>query len=127
MPDSFMLTVYVYQKCSTCRDALKWLDAHRIAYQVKAIRETPPSPTELAAAHQALGGKLSKIFNTSGIDYRALGLKDQLPTMSETEAFDLLSKNGNLVKRPFLIGEDKLLVGFKPADWEKALRTMLSV
>ena len=117
-----MLTVYVYQKCSTCRDALKWLDAHRIPHQTKAIRETPPTPAELAAALKVFGGNLRKIFNTSGMDYRALGLKDQLPTMSESEAYDLLSKNGNLVKRPFLIGKDKVLVGFKPADWEKALR-----
>ena len=116
-----MLTVYVYQKCSTCRDALKWLHARGIPHQVKAIRETPPTPAELAAALKAFGGDLRKIFNTSGIDYRALGLKEQLPTMRESEAFDLLSKNGNLVKRPFLIGQGKVLVGFKPPDWENAL------
>lgn len=116
-----MLTVYVYQKCSTCRDALKWLDEKGIAHQVKMIRETPPTPTELKTALDAFGGGLRKIFNTSGMDYRALGLKDQLPTMSECAAFELLSKNGNLVKRPFLIGEGKVLVGFKVDQWEKAL------
>lgn len=116
-----MLTVYVYQKCSTCRDALKWLDENGTAYQVKAIRETPPSPAELKTALDAFGGDLRKIFNTSGMDYRALGLKDRLPAMSETEAFELLSKNGNLVKRPFLIGQDKVLVGFKVDQWRKSL------
>jgi len=116
-----MLTVYVYQKCSTCRDALKWLDGRGIAHQVKAIRETPPSPAELKTALAAFGGDLRKIFNTSGMDYRALGLKDQLPTMSESEAFGLLSTNGNLVKRPFLIGDGKVLVGFKEAAWQQAL------
>ncbi len=118
-----MLTMYVYQKCSTCRDALKWLDARGIPHQVKAIRETPPTPVELAAALKAFDGDLRKIFNTSGMDYRALGLKDRLPAMGEHEAFELLSNNGNLVKRPFLIGEDKVLVGFKPAQWEKSLLT----
>ena len=116
-----MLTVYVYQKCSTCRDALKWLDENGIAHQVKMIRETPPTPAELKTALDAFGGELRKIFNTSGMDYRALGFKDQLPTMSESAAFELLSKNGNLVKRPFLIGEGKALVGFKVDQWRKTL------
>ena len=118
-----MLTVYVYQKCSTCRDALQWLDARGIPHQVKAIRETPPTPAELATALKAFSGDLRRIFNTSGIDYRALGLKDRLPAMTASEAFDLLSKNGNLVRRPFLIDGDKVLVGFKQADWENALRS----
>lgn len=116
-----MLTVYVYQKCSTCRDALKWLNENGIAHQLKSIRETPPSPVELKTALGACGGDFKKIFNTSGMDYRALGLKDQLPTMSETAAIDLLSKNGNLVRRPFVIGEGKVLVGFKPDTWQMAL------
>lgn len=117
-----MLTVYVYQKCSTCRDALKWLDQHQIPHEVKAIRETPPTSAELNTALRAFGGDLRKIFNTSGMDYRLLGLKDQLPTMSEAAALDLLSKNGNLVKRPFLIGDGKVLVGFKEPDWVKTLK-----
>ncbi len=116
-----MLTVYGYQKCSTCRNALKWLDDHQLVYQVKAIRETPPTRTELAAALSAMGGDLRKLFNTSGLDYRHLGLKDQLPTMSDSTAFELLSKNGNLVRRPFLIGDGKVLVGFKKQDWQTAL------
>ena len=116
-----MLTVYCYQKCSTCRDALRWLDLHGIAHTVRAIRETPPSPAELKAALKILGGDLRKLFNTSGMDYRALGMKDRLPAMTEDEAIDLLSKNGNLVKRPLLIGDGRALVGFKPEVWEKYL------
>jgi arsenate reductase len=116
-----MLTVYIYQKCSTCRDALKWLDAHEISYQTKAIRETPPTAAELKIALDALGGDLRKLFNSSGIDYRALGLKDQLPALSESDAFALLSQNGNLVKRPFLLGDGKVLVGFKPETWKTVL------
>lgn len=116
-----MLIVYVYQKCSTCRDALKWLDQHAIPHEVKAIRETPPSPAELKIALAAFGGDCRKIFNTSGVDYRALGLKDQISTLTETSAIELLSKNGNLVKRPFAIGDDKVLVGFKPTIWLEQL------
>lgn len=116
-----MFTVYVYQKCSTCRDALAWLEHHRIAHQVKAIRETPPGVAELKAALQLLGGDIRKLFNSSGMDYRALGMKDRLPQMSEAEAIQLLSSNGNLVKRPFLIGDGKALVGFKPAVWKETL------
>lgn len=116
-----MLTVYAYQKCSTCRDAIKWLDAHDISYQLKAIRETPPSTAELASALKLLDGDLRKLFNTSGVDYRELGIKDKLPSLSESEALDLLASNGNLVKRPFVIAKGVALVGFKPDAWESAL------
>jgi arsenate reductase len=116
-----MLTVYSYPKCSTCREAIKWLDAHAIPHQVKPIRETPPSRAELQSALEALGGDLKKLFNTSGVDYRALGLKDQLPAMSTDDAFTLLASNGNLVKRPFVIGDQQALVGFKEAEWQQAL------
>jgi arsenate reductase len=116
-----MLKVYAYQKCSTCRDALKWLDAHGIPHTVKAIRETPPAPAELKTALGLLGGDIRKLFNTSGMDYRALGMKDKLPALSEAAAFALLSQNGNLVKRPFLIGDGKALVGFKPEIWGETL------
>jgi arsenate reductase len=116
-----MLTVYVYQKCSTCRDAMKWLDQRGVTYQTKAIRETPPAIAELQTAVNHFGGDVRKIFNTSGMDYRALGMKDRLSAMSEAEALDMLTKNGNLVKRPFLIGEGKVLVGFKQPEWEKVL------
>jgi arsenate reductase len=116
-----MLTVYVYQKCSTCRDALKWLDDHGVAHQTKAIRETPPTPAELKSALKLLGGDIRKLFNTSGMDYRALGMKDKLPAMSEDEAIEWLSQNGMLVKRPFVIGDGIALTGFKPALWGGAL------
>ncbi len=115
------MTVYAYQNCSTCRNALKWLAARNIPHEVKAIRETPPSVTELKAALQAHGGDLRKLFNTSGTDYRALSLKDRLPALTETEALTLLHENGNLVKRPFVSGDGISLVGFKPAEWEQAL------
>ncbi|BCU79730.1 Spx/MgsR family RNA polymerase-binding regulatory protein [Luteolibacter sp. LG18] len=114
-----MLKVYLYKNCSTCRDAKKWLQARGIEFEEKAIRETPPAVGELGAVADAVG--LQKLFNTSGGDYRELGLKDKLPTMSRDEAFALLASNGNLVKRPFVVGEGVALTGFKAADWEKAL------
>ena len=116
-----MLTVYAYQKCSTCRDALKWLTSRGIPHQVKAIRETPPTVEELKTVLAGTGGDLRKLFNTSGVDYRELGMKDKLPAMSEAEALKLLSTHGNLVKRPFVLGDGKTLVGFKEAEWVKAL------
>jgi arsenate reductase len=116
-----MPIVYTYAKCGTCRDALKWLDQHGIPYEIKAIRETPPTPAELKSALKLMGGDLRKLFNTSGQDYREHGLKDRLPTLSEAQAIVLLSENGNLVKRPFLIGDGTALVGFKPEIWRKAL------
>jgi arsenate reductase len=117
-----MLNLYVYQGCSTCRDAIKWLKSHDIAFKEIAIRQTPPSVTELRSMLKARGG-LKAIFNTSGMDYRALGLKDKLPSMSEPDALKLLSTNGSLVKRPFAIDEKAgvFLTGFKEPEWKKAL------
>ncbi|MCW1916087.1 arsenate reductase family protein [Luteolibacter sp. GHJ8] len=117
-----MLTVYAYKGCDTCRQALKWLKEHGVPHEVKAIRETPPTAEELLMAVNAYQGDLRPLFNTSGGDYRELGLKDKLPTMTTREAVDLLSGNGNLVKRPFVIGDGVVLVGFKADVWEKALR-----
>ncbi len=114
-----MLKVYLYKNCSTCRDAKKWLQARGIDFEEKAIRETPPTVEELAVVADSLG--LQRLFNTSGGDYRELGLKDRLPGMSREEAFGLLAANGNLVKRPFVIGKGVALTGFKDAEWEKAL------
>jgi arsenate reductase len=114
-----VLTVYLYQNCSTCRNAKKWLQDKGIVFEEKAIRETPPSVEELSRAEAALG--LSKLFNSSGNDYREMGMKDRLPGMSKEAAFALLSTKGNLVKRPFVIGEGVALTGFKPAEWAKAL------
>lgn len=116
-----MLTVYLYQKCSTCRDAIKWLDQHGVQYTAKPIRETPPSVAELKSALELMDGNIRKLFNTSGMDYRAQGLAERLPRMTEDEAIALLTSNGNLVKRPFVIGKGVALTGFKPELWSKAL------
>ncbi len=116
-----MLTVYAYRKCSTCRDALKWLDARGISYREKAIRETPPSASELRFALKHMGGNIRKLYNTSGIDYRALGLSAKLPAMTEAEALELLTTNGNLVKRPLVIGKQTALAGFREEQWAQAL------
>lgn len=116
-----MLTVYAYDKCGTCKDAIKWLDAHGVPYQVKAIRETPPGKTELATALKLNGSEIRKLFNISGMDYRALGMKEKLPSMSEDDAITLLSQNGNLVKRPLVIGTGIALIGFKPEMWKQLL------
>lgn len=118
-----MLTVYTYSSCSTCRDATKWLRARGVAFVEKPIRETPPSVSELKAMLKHLGGssELRRLFNSSGQDYRAMGLKDKLPTMSEAEALALLTKQGNLVKRPFVIGAGVGLVGFDESRWAEKL------
>lgn len=113
--------LYAYKNCDTCRKASKWLKENGITHETRAIRETPPSVAELKAALTANGGDLRKLFNTSGGDYRELGLKDKLPGMTEEEAFTLLSTNGNLVKRPFLIGDGTALTGFSEPVWRKTL------
>ena len=115
------LKVYAYKGCSTCKNALKFLDAEGVDYQELAIRETPPSKTELKTMLKVYGGELRKLFNTSGQDYRALGIKDKLPTLSTDEALDLLAANGNLVKRPFAIAGKSGIVGFKEPDWKEFL------
>ena len=119
-----MLKLYVYAKCSTCRDAMTWLRERGIAFKEIAIRETPPPVSELKAMLAARGGKLTAICNTSGMDYRALGMKEKLPALSIDAALTLLTTNGNLIKRPFALDAARgvFLVGFKEADWEKALR-----
>ena len=118
------LTIYVYDKCSTCRKALKFLDEKGVTYDKIAIREQPPTKTELRSMLKAYDGELKRLFNTSGQDYRQLGIKDQLAEMSEAEAIDLLAGNGNLIKRPFTIATGKkpiALVGFKEDLWTEAL------
>ncbi len=117
-----MLKVYTYKNCSTCKAATRWLKDHGIAFDERAIRETPPSIKELKSMVQARGG-LRPVFNTSGQDYRDLGLKDKLDGMSEKDALELLSKNGNLVKRPFVLDKEGAvhLVGFKEDEWSRAL------
>ena len=120
------LTVYTYANCDTCRRAVKWLRAHEITFVEKPIRETPPTPDELRAMLARLGGAgaLKKLFNTSGVDYRAQKLGEKLPSLSEAEALTLLAGNGNLVKRPFALGAGAKgagLVGFDEATWSAAL------
>lgn len=109
-------TIYEYAKCSTCRKALKFLDARGVAYEKKAIVETPPSRAEL---NRMLGqvGDLRKLFNTSGELYRELGLSEKLKTMTIDAALGLLAKHGKLVKRPFVFAGDTGLVGFDEGRW----------
>ena len=116
-----MLKVYTYAKCSTCRKAVKFLRDHQIEFKELPIRETPPSLVELKAMLKSRDGNLRALFNTSGLDYKAQGLSAKLPGMTETDALNLLSNNGNLVKRPFAIGKDVHLLGFDEAAWEKSL------
>jgi arsenate reductase len=118
-----MLKLYTYQGCSTCRNAVKWLKQHGVAFEEIPIREQPPTTLELEAALRSRGGDLGALFNRSGLEYRALGMKDKLPALSQSGALQLLSKNGNLVKRPFAIDEKRrvFLVGFKESEWETAL------
>jgi len=118
-----MLKLYSYSGCSTCKNAIKWLKAHTIPFEEIAIRETPPSVADLKAMLAAHSGDLRRLCNTSGQDYRNLGLKDKLPAMSTDAALKLLAENGNLVKRPFAIDpKNKIyLVGFKENEWKIAL------
>lgn len=110
-----------YPKCSTCQKARKWLDEHRIAYALRDIKLENPTYEELAAWHQRSGLPLKKFFNTSGLVYKSMDLKNKLPGMSEEEMLKLLSTDGMLVKRPLLVGDDFVLVGFKEAEWAERL------
>ena len=116
-----MIKVYAYSGCDGCKKAIKWLNEHSISHELLAIRETPPIISELRAMLKFQSGNLKKLFNVSGQDYRKMGLRDQLPTLSEDDALALLEKHGNLVKRPFLISENVGLVGFKADVWSAAL------
>ncbi|TWT00186.1 arsenate reductase family protein [Planomicrobium sp. CPCC 101079] len=113
-----MMQFYAYPKCSTCRNAKKWLDANGADYEAINIAETPPSAEELRKIQQASGLELKKFFNTSGMKYRELGLKEKLPTMSEEEQFNLLASDGMLIKRPVAWDGKKVTLGFKEADYE---------
>lgn len=107
-----------YPKCSTCQKAKKWLDEYKIEYTQRHIAEENPTYDELKAWYEQSGLPLKKFFNTSGLVYKEMQLKDKLPSMSEEEQLRLLAGNGMLVKRPLAISEDKVLVGFKQAEWE---------
>lgn len=110
-----------YPKCTTCKKAKKWLDENSISYEDRHIVEENPTVEELKEWHQKSGLPLKRFFNTSGMIYRQEGLKDKLPTMTEEEQYALLATNGMLVKRPLVIGDDFVLVGFKEAQWSETL------
>lgn len=116
------MLVLVYRKCSTCLKALKWLEDNNIAFEERPIKEQNPTYEELKAWHQMSGLPLKKFFNTSGLIYKDLGLKDKLPTMSEEEQLQLLATDGMLVKRPLVVGEDYVLTGFKEKEWEERMK-----
>lgn len=111
-----------YPKCSTCQKAKKWLDEHNITYTDRHIVENNPSYDELKQWHEKSGLPLKKFFNTSGMLYREMRLKDRLPEMSEEEQLKLLSTNGMLVKRPLIVEGDMVLTGFKETEWAKRLK-----
>ena len=113
-----------YPKCTTCQKAKKFLDERGLAYTDRHIKEENPTADELRAWWRKSGLPLKKFFNTSGLQYKALGLKDKLPGMSEEEQLALLATDGMLVKRPVLVGEDFVLVGFRPEQWEEQLKKM---
>lgn len=110
-----------YPKCTTCQKAKKWLDEHGIEYTDRHIKEDNPTAEELKAWHEKGGLPLKRFFNTSGLLYKNMGLKDKLPTMTEEEQYALLATDGMLVKRPLIIAEDFVLTGFKEKEWEEKL------
>ncbi len=110
-----------YPKCSTCQKAKAWLDKQGIPYEARDIKEDNPTQAELQDWHGRSGLPLKRLFNTSGLQYKALALKEKLPGMTQEEQFKLLSSDGMLVKRPILVGEDFALFGFKEADWAEKL------
>ena len=114
-----MFTFVCYPKCTTCQKAQKWLDENGVAYTLRHIKEDKPSYEELAAWYAVSGLPLRKFFNTSGLLYKSMALKDTLPTMSEEEQLRLLATDGMLVKRPIAVKGDVILTGFKEAEWEK--------
>ena len=117
-----MIIFICYPKCTTCQKAKKWLDDNKIEYKLRDIKEDNPSLEELTAWYKMSGLPLKKFFNTSGLLYKSMVLKDKLPTMSEEEQLKLLATDGMLVKRPLVIGEDFVLVGFKEREWEEKLK-----
>ncbi|MED4225376.1 arsenate reductase family protein [Neobacillus cucumis] len=113
------LTFYWYPKCGTCRNAKKWLDAHHLSYEEVHIVEQPPSREQLQELYQKSGLELKRFFNTSGLKYRELGIKDKINTASEDELLDLLASDGMVVKRPILTDGERVTVGFKEEEFEK--------
>lgn len=114
-----MLKFICYPKCTTCQKAKKWLDDNKIEFEFRDIKEDNPTFEELCEWHKMSGLPLKKFFNTSGLLYKSMGLKDKLAAMSEEEQLKLLSTDGMLVKRPLLIGEGFVLAGFKEKEWSE--------
>lgn len=116
------MKVYCYSKCTTCKKALKWLDENKIKYELIDIKEDHPDEKTLKILHKKSGLPLRRFFNTSGLIYREMELSKKLPQMSEEEMFKLLASDGMIVKRPLLVADDKVLVGFKEEEWKTLLR-----
>lgn len=116
-----MLTFICYPKCTTCKKAEAWLKENNIDYVLRDIKEDNPTAEELKIWFEKSKEPLKKFFNTSGLLYRSLELKDKLPLMSESQMIELLSSDGMLVKRPLLVGDDFVLIGFKEAQWQNIL------
>lgn len=116
------LKIYSYDKCSTCRKALKFLDSCDVDYETIDITERPPTLGELKSVLASYDGDLKKLFNTSGVQYRELGMSEKLKGMTESEALKVLSGNGRLVKRPFVVAPKRGLVGFDETLWKKTFR-----
>lgn len=115
------MTLICYPKCTTCQKAKKWLESNGITFDERNIKENNPTIEELKDWHKKSGLSLKKFFNTSGLLYKELKLKDKLPAINEDEQYNLLASDGMIVKRPILIGDSFVLVGFKEADWKAAL------
>ena len=116
------MLVLVYRKCSTCQKALKWLEDNQMEFDERPIKEENPTFEELKEWYQMSGLPLKKFFNTSGLLYKSLDLKNKLPTMTDDEMLKLLATDGMLVKRPLVIGDDFVLVGFKESEWSEKLK-----
>ena len=117
------MTFICYPKCTTCQKAQKWLDENGISYTFRDIKMENPTYNELTTWHECSGLPLKRFFNTSGLLYKSMGLKDKLPQMSEDEMLKLLAADGMLVKRPLLASDDFVLVGFKETEWAEYLKT----
>lgn len=120
-----MLKVYCYNKCTTCKKALKWLDDNGIRYELSDIKTDHPDEASLLKYHKLSGLPLKRFFNTSGIQYREMELSKKLPDMPEDEQFALLASDGMLVKRPMVIGDGFVLVGFKEEEWKQKLMKLI--
>lgn len=117
-----MLKFICYSKCSTCQKARKWLEENNIAYEFREIKTENPTLEELTAWYKMSGFSLRKFFNTSGLLYKSMELKNKLPDMSDNEMLELLSTDGMLIKRPLVIGDGFVMLGFKEAEWAERLK-----